>query len=244
MSKKYRMLAVGGGAGIDLAVSKYMKEADIKPVILPLDTAAVTAELDSEKCDGILIFSVKARKTIELIGLISRKYPDICIFVGVYSFHGNEEDDYIQAGADLCFYLPTSMRRIVRIVKSYAIFSKNSNIETSIPCFLWDKGLCSDTKGFLYLCKAIELCLSDSSCLSHMYEKVYGGVAEEFNVSMKSVERLVRLTVVNAVENGQASRIFKRNVEKMTVRSFIKEMCYLYCRKYVAPNTDINNFRI
>ncbi|MBQ3947757.1 MAG: hypothetical protein II656_04475, partial [Ruminococcus sp.] len=94
MSKKYRMLVVGGGAGIDLAVSKYMKEADIKPVILPLDTAAVTAELDSEKCDGILIFSVKARKTIELIGLISRKYPDICIFVGVYSFHGNEEDDY------------------------------------------------------------------------------------------------------------------------------------------------------
>lgn len=96
-------------------------------------------------------------------------------------------------------------------------------------------GIRNDLKGFLYLCKAIEIVILNPYSVHRLCKSVYAEVAKAFNIKVDSIERDIR----HAIEDNYINRDFLEfnrmfNLElftihdKPTVGEFIKLVAEYY----------------
>jgi len=105
-------------------------------------------------------------------------------------------------------------------------------IEARIEMLLLSLSVPPHLKGFRYLVRAVALGLEDESRLQDIMVQLYGQIAEEFEVTVGSVERDAR-TAIRQVPSEFCHEILNtptdRRAKPLTVRLFIA-LCVLKLR--------------
>ena len=94
---------------------------------------------------------------------------------------------------------------------SSAVTNKVSpfEVERLITDILKKVGMPPHLKGYSYVLKAIQLCLSDSSYLDAVTYRLYPDIAKEFGTTPSRVERAIRHAVEVVFDRGNSDYIFE-----------------------------------
>ena len=80
-------------------------------------------------------------------------------------------------------------------------------IETKIYIILKELGMPVGTKGYMYVSRAIILCLENPQILDCVVEGIYETLAKEFNSKWQNVERVIRNSIEKTCMKGNVQKI-------------------------------------
>lgn len=183
--------------------------------------------------DAVLLFSNRRYDDFtRLIGRLRQEQPTLSIFVGMYSHSLGAAGDFFKAGAELCFELPTSAKRIGETIHCFMKVKELPEVPAYAACYLRAEGLSHRTDGFIYLSMAVDICLHDPTALESMYEMVYTVIAERLNVQVKSVERLLRNIADSASADGLVAKLTGGETDSANAHDLISALCDNYAHQH------------
>ncbi|HRR75860.1 MAG TPA: sporulation initiation factor Spo0A C-terminal domain-containing protein [Ruminococcus sp.] len=205
---------------------KYISAYDAEVSFCENDGSQIRYALSETSYDAVFIFTDSRTDLYsELIGDIHSLYPELKIFAGCLCCSAASAGRLRSAGADLCIFFPTGIKRAAALIAAYMKFCNYERIPLDIACYLSNHGFSTKNTGFIYLCNAAEICINEPESLNALYEKVYGRIADRFGVQLKLTERMIRLTASAAVADGTIPSFIGQQVEKMISHDLIAAIC-------------------
>ncbi len=99
-----------------------------------------------------------------------------------------------------------------------------------ITNILHEIGMPAHLKGFYYVREAILMVYTNEGLLDHMMDDVYTTLAEKYNTSLYSIERLIRVAIENTWLRGNIHaiiKIFRNTIDGRKSRPTNKEFIAL-----------------
>lgn len=123
------------------------------------------------------------------------------------------------------------------------------SLETSevVSYLLRKLGIRADLLGYDYLCTAIEMVVTDISCLHNMTKVLYPEVAKVHSTTPQRVERAIRHSIVAMLRNGRAAytayEVTGLPHDGVTNSMFIGALAHLIAREPHNPIFEVRNYR-
>lgn len=182
---------------------KRLEDAGYKPVCRRNDLNALYDEIILIKPEAVILSITSTNENIITFVLnITKLIPDIKIIAVTFISSRLFNQKLIDNGVCRCILMPAAMNEICNAVSEEINCNLPSTTESLIASFLIGKNVPSHTKGFKYLCNAIELCIENPDYISDITNGLYNKIAEKNNTNPQLIERSIRHVTLLISENG------------------------------------------
>ena len=156
---------------------------------------------------------------------LSRDFPELRVFLLDFSDSPDQIQSCYDAGAFAVLTMPMPFERLAKIIEGYV----TGGFDTEIPDiadYLRKYGIYEDSKGFYFLCRAIEIVLNDPQAVKGIVKNVYTKIAEEMSTTYTNVDRMIRYVVDRSLETGAIDRLTgKTHTERPLNQKLIRDIC-------------------
>lgn len=202
-----RVLLSSDGSPFVRGLGYQLRKLSIETDVCGWSAKNITEALEKKEYSLVCIVTIEnidemRRLTEEILG----KYPDIRVFLTVCMEHHHIMAPLRMSDRVRCSLLPQSHYRLAEQVRRI-LEEPIGSIYSFIADYMYFLGLRRKYDGFRYLCKAVELCIEDSSRLSSIVKGVYEKEGEIYGVSSAVIERSLRYLSKVAYEDGVIPKI-------------------------------------